>query len=745
MDFWRTVEILSKRKWFILLSVIVAMALTLGATKLVGSKWTATVQFVAPQSAITPLTNGQDSSNGDSNSELGVAVAKSQAIIYNAIVKSRDVLEPSLKSLGQTQLPPDLLKNIEFSATAPRLFQLQVTDSSPSRARDLANALADNFVTVFHNVRTDQAKKTVQVLEDQLKDADTKLAKARSNYDSYRDLHHIVGSLNANLDTALMRLRDARQKQEDAVQKMAAAQARLGKLNAEIALAPATVEVAAPVTASAGVRALQDDLAKAEQQLTELKARYTESMPIVQKAQKARDDLAARLSAEQGTPGQPNMVQQPNPAIAPMRQEIHGLKQEIAGCQALITALNVSYARAQSDINAFKGVDSPLGVLATEVAAQSETRNSLAARVRNAHMMLDATESQTPITIMDRVNDFNPAINATAGRSSKLLMIAAICALLLTSGIIIGLDTVDRRVRTVKEAEIALPAPVLAAIPQPMGAVTYASLARATELHPQSLHSEAYRFLSLHLLNRHFPAVRSLMVVSAKAEQGATTTLTNLGITLAQAGKRVILVDANIRTAELHQVFELPNQYGYMDLLQTPREGADEAIAQATHATTVPNLSVITSGRQPVNPWEVFRSENVREISRKLRDRADYVLYDTPSSVVFTDALNLAPVVDASFLCVRALEPITGAEHRLTRLLEEAHVPVLGCVLNDVPASVVEGYHNYQHYYQPSANMEVVAESGTTATATSSPRLPSWIDLPGDGDRPNTDNTDNDV
>ena len=122
---------------------------------------------------------------------------------------------------------------------------------------------------------------------------------------------------------------------------------------------------------------------------------------------------------------------------------------------------------------------------------------------------------------------------------------------------------------------------------------------------------------------------------------------------------------------------------------------------RALRPTSVQNLEVITSGPAPNNPWELFRSPNLSHVSQKLHERADYVLYDTPSALLFTDALNLAPVVDAAFLCVRALEPLTGAEQRLTDLLQQADVNVLGSVLNHVPATVVEGYHNYQHYYGP--------------------------------------------
>jgi capsular exopolysaccharide synthesis family protein len=272
----------------------------------------------------------------------------------------------------------------------------------------------------------------------------------------------------------------------------------------------------------------------------------------------------------------------------------------------------------------------------------------------------------------------------------------------------------------VQEAELMLPAPVLTAIPQPLGAVTAAMLPRATELEPLSMHSEAYRFLGLHLLSELGTDIRSLMVISAKAGQGSTSTITNLAITLAQAGKRVVIIDANIRLPEMHRVFELENHFGLSELVANP---TPEALNRALQSTTVPNLEVITCGGPSRNPWEMFRSQGLREISERLRARVDYVLFDTPSAVAFTDAMNLAPIVDAAYLCVRALEPTSGSEERLISLLEKSGVLVLGSVLNDIPASVLESYQNYQRYYP-------AVPAGLAASATAASVNDGWIDVP---------------
>lgn len=716
MDFWRAVGILSKHKWLILLSVVVTTVLTFTATRLVGSKYLATVHFVTP--ATSPLTAAPGTPTSDDHASEPVQT-RQQAAVFSAMLKTRDVLEPALSKLSETQIPRDLLRNIDFDATGSRLYELRVTDGSPARAQLLANALAESLVQKTRELYTQRAGGVVRLLEGQLRDTDAKLASSRSQYEAYRAKHGVITNLNEQLSPALYRLQAARQKREDATEALADAQARLAAREAELNKLPMTVAVERSPGMSPLAKKLEEELASVEQSLTTLRARYTDEKIEVKQALATRDALQARLDAENAK--EPKVVtRNRNPEAEPLRHSIRDLKQEISGYQAQLTALDGTVKKAETEIKQFTGVDGPLGTLASDVANQAQARDNLSARLQAARMALDVAGRESPLVTMDKVDEFNPPVDTTFGRTAKLVMLAALCALVGTAGLVIGFDSIDRRVRTVQEAELMLPAPVLTAIPQPLGAVTASMLPRATELEPLSMHSEAYRFLGLHLLSEQGANIHSLMVISAKAGQGSTSTITNLAITLAQAGKRVVIIDANIRMPEMHRVFELENDFGLTELVANPRP---ESLNRALQKTTVPGLEVITSGGPSRNPWEMFRSKGLRDISERLRARVDYVLYDTPSAVAFTDAMNLTPIVDAAYLCVRALEPTSGSEERLIAHLEKAGVMVLGSVLNDIPASVLESYQNYQRYY-PAVPASLAAS--TTAASSNS----NWIEVP---------------
>lgn len=722
MNFWRAIEILGKRKWLILFSIIVSMAMTWGATRLAGAKWTAVVRFVAlstPGLSDPNRANAITDDTGQVNAEARQS-SVAQAVIYSALIKSSDVVIPTLEKLNEKQPRINFGKDVLFTMTTPRMYELQVSHTSPQVAERYANALADNFLLSSRKINTSQASRAVEVLADQVKKMDTRLADTRRRFDAYKSQRQIinpssaVNAPNTALDLAITQWKTAKAQQEDTSQQIAQIQAKLAQKQGVMDALPPTIAQAQAPPPNITLQELKLELKQADLNYKKLSSRFTETNPDVRKAKTERDRAMAAVQEEERKPPVATEIQVVNPAVAKTKSDIDDLRMNLAGLQAQQAKLTQAIASSQAQIDRFKGVDGTMSAFANELMELTTQRASLTNRLYNAQLALDALERHNPLAILDRVSEFNPPINTTQGRTWKLMLLAGLSALLAVSAIIIAFDSIDRRLKSVPEAELALPTRILAAIPQPTGSVTYATLARATELYPRSLQSESYRFLGMHLLTAQGEdAPRSLMALSAKAEQGSTTTITNLGITLAQAGKRVVIVDANIRTSELHQVFEIQNKFGFIDLLKNPDV---DSLEKALQPTTIPNLYLITSGSLPENPWELFRSPNLVALSKHLLEFADYVLYDTPSSLIFTDALNLTPVVDAAFLCVRALEPLTGAEERVIEQFESAGVQVLGTVLNDVPASVVEGFRNYQHYYQPTLSGSTMAIGPSAGT-----------------------------
>lgn len=726
MDIWRAAEVLNRRKWLILFSMVVALVLAFGATRLTGSRWMATVTFMTPEtSSLTSVTG--ESRRPPTHQEM-----KTLEAMYTAILTSREVVLPAYQKIKE-DLPTDngIFDSIELEAKGARMYEAHVYNSNPELAEKIANALADSFVERNRSLNTEQSANVVALLEQQLRELDAKLAKARRAYRTYSSKNKVLGNPDQELELSISEIESTRLKRNQVREDLASMTARLQKAQSDLAALEPTLRGARPDLTGPRAESIAAELSQVEAKLASLQGRYGNEHPEIKEARSARQELQSRLKIAQAEEVRTAEYAEKLAERAALQRTIREIQPNMAELEAQARTLDTTMVEIEGRLERSKALGDPFGSLASEVAMLVANRENLAARLNAAQMALDVTRRNNPMVIMSRVNELNPPVNVTAGRTKKMIILAALCALIGTSGLIIALDSVDRRLKTVNEAEQVLPARVLAAIPQPEGQLSYSELARISELQPRSLPAESYRFLGLHLLSAAGPNVRSLMALSAKAEQGSTTAITNLAITLAQAGHKVVLVDANIRTPELHQVFNTENEFGFSDLVMDPTVSSFE---KAMTATSVPNLRIITSGRTPDNPWELFRSENLVGVSDRLREMADYVLFDTPSGTLFTDALNLAPIVDAAFLCVRAFETPSGAEQRLIDLVNQSNVTVLGAVLNHVPASMVAGYENYQHYYAPALrSLTAPAVGGSDAIAIASQQRPqqtSMVDMP---------------
>ena len=156
---------------------------------------------------------------------------------------------------------------------------------------------------------------------------------------------------------------------------------------------------------------------------------------------------------------------------------------------------------------------------------------------------------------------------------------------------------------------------------------------------PRSPISEAYRTLRTNLDFASLDqALKTLVVTSAGVGEGKSTTLANLAVVSAQAGRKVVLVDADLRRPTLHQVFDLGNQTG----LTTAMMDETALASPPLQDSGVEGLSVLTSGPLPPNPSELLGSQRMGEIIDVLLERADIVLFDAPPVIAVTDAQVLA-------------------------------------------------------------------------------------------------------
>jgi len=273
----------------------------------------------------------------------------------------------------------------------------------------------------------------------------------------------------------------------------------------------------------------------------------------------------------------------------------------------------------------------------------------------------------------------------------------------LTLGVLLGLllgvaaaslrERLDDRVRGPSTLEACLHAPVLGLIPREPGSRRKAHSRLVTVEEPKSVASEAYRTLrtSIQAMAGR-PGLRSVLVTSAQAGEGKTTTAVNLATVTAQLGKRVVLISADLRRPRVHRFFGTDSDDG----LSTVLAGKLQPL-KALQKTSIENLRVVPSGplTTDMEPVELLQSERMLEFLAQC-SMADFVVIDAPPVLTVADSLVLAELVDGVLIVADARSTRAGAVIQARHQLDRIGARVLGGVLNNLEPSKTDG-----RYYGP--------------------------------------------
>ncbi len=203
---------------------------------------------------------------------------------------------------------------------------------------------------------------------------------------------------------------------------------------------------------------------------------------------------------------------------------------------------------------------------------------------------------------------------------------------------------------------------------------------------PRSPISEAYRTLRTNLSFYSLDnPIRSLVVTSAAMGEGKSTTIANLAVTMAQSGRRTILVDCDLRRPSLHDIFNLKQEPGLTNMVL----GQDEK--PPLQVTGVENLWLLSSGTLPPNPADLLGTKRVDQVIAILQEQADIVLFDAPPVVAVTDAAVLGAKVDGVLLVISAGKTRRDHAERAKEMLEKARVRIVGVALVNAPKSEAMG------------------------------------------------------
>lgn len=214
-----------------------------------------------------------------------------------------------------------------------------------------------------------------------------------------------------------------------------------------------------------------------------------------------------------------------------------------------------------------------------------------------------------------------------------------------------------------------------------------------TEINPKSPISEAYRTLRT---NIDFSAVdeqlQVIVVTSAGPGEGKSTTAANIAVTYAQADKKVLLIDADLRKPTMHHTFSVSNRRGLTNILT-----GQALLSEVASEVRIPNLSLLPSGPIPPNPSEMLASKKLAALLDELKRLYDYIIIDTPPALAVTDAQIIASRCDGVVLVIDSGKVKRELAIKAKSNLEHVKARILGVVLNNVDRKNKEAY--YYYYY----------------------------------------------
>ena len=359
----------------------------------------------------------------------------------------------------------------------------------------------------------------------------------------------------------------------------------------------------------------------------------------------------------------------------------------------------------QKDITRFQKQASDAEKVIGNPDADSATRQAAQAKLAAANNRLDQLLSQlsgfqsldfTPGTVIAA-----SALPSTPASPNNRLDIGIGLLVGLFLGVMLAFvrDRTDDRLRGREDLAERLDRPVLATIPPLSKRVRQEGKLRWKRRHrnslvtleqPNSPAAESYRTLRTRMARLAAQLdINSVMVVSAGVGEGKSTTAANLAVVLAETGKDVLLVSADLRRPRVHQFFGLSNKTGLSNLLTdgTPPGKRKGPVAEGRQMASelwsvAPNLWVVLSGPLPPHPSALMGSDAMRQFLKEQRDLFDFIVLDCPPALVVADAMALAPLADAILVVADAKESDREQVSRLKEEIEQVGGKIVGAVLN---------------------------------------------------------------
>jgi tyrosine-protein kinase Etk/Wzc len=697
-------QVIRRGKWVIITALIVVALVAVTGSLLITPSYQASSKILIMKAKKNEVDIGTNGSSGVS----AIFTTSSDVDVNRVLATSRPYVDKMVYKLQLRDEEGDLISADNLaeagivSAIKGRVFpkpsvsisqyqetdilQVKATSPDPQEAMMMANTLAEIMVGQNQTQLRAQYRSARTFLEAQMD-------KVKEGYNTglreINDFKKQEKTLNLAIETklAVEKMADLLNDKENTVIELAQARARLGRLKEHLAKQTPEFLSASTLKENPHIGVLKKRLTELKLQLSEATSQLTESHPQVQSLRSqitvAEEELKREIEV-----------------YCSSAPELTSLQKEIAALEAHLKGVNADFDQYFKSLEAMSDKAFKQASLDLELKAMPE-----------AYSLLLDSLYQTGVaeaTTLSEIRVIEPAIKAVSPTyPNKALngVLGALMGLVFGCGLVFIRELLDDTIRTAEDVKLLSPIAFIGTVPRFGAQRTPLISARD----PNDPLYESYRRIrtQFELIEhvRHKP-LQSLLITSAGPEEGKSTTAANLGISVAREGKKVVIIDMDLRRPSLHAYFDLPNDAGLADVLQ-----GTTALNEGIQPTRVRDLSIISSGPPFPDPGALIESDNTGPLISELRARYDLVILDSAPLLVKSDALVLAQHVDGSVIVLDSEKTTRRAVDELMKILASAHITPLGVILNRY--SIEKGKYFYHQYYYGHYSRELSASESS--------------------------------
>jgi polysaccharide biosynthesis transport protein len=640
------------------------------------------------------------------------------------ILKSLPIIQGTISSLQMTSRKGAPLSPEEFLVNYKAIHIkstdiLEISYQGPDRElnQQVVNKIISLYVQRDLNAQRSDTRAARSFVEQQLPDVEAKVKKAENDVRVFREKERVVDLAaeavkSVEIVTGLNRDITASEGQ------LSAETARVAKMQVLLGSDAQTATRIGLVSETPGVRDGLLSLQAVQKKLTEARTLFTENNPTVvdlkSKEQALKTSLQGRIQGTLiGGRNQSQIVDLQAKGIQEsMIADYAKAVAEKSSLEKKLESLRAVSAGYSQRINKLPQLEQQMRDLARSVEVSVITYKTLLARLQEFRIAENQNTGNVSIVVPATLPDKSQKISPKHEQSMAMGMLLG---LIFGAGTAVALDSRDRRIKTAEEARELLPEfPVLGVIPgfeqKDLIVTTQLMFGKSTRFH-KSIHKnagsdrekEAFRSLqaNLRFLNAD-NQVKVLVISSSRPREGKSTVAANLAIVTSELGRRVLLVDADMRKPSQHRIWRQNPNLGLSNVL-TGQSSFDDAVIELD-----PNLYLLAAGVIPPNPVALIDSSQMGVLIAEWSKTFDLVIIDAPPLTIAADATILSKQSNGLVFVCRPGVADRDSIESCKEILHQSGQNVLGMVLNDVKLDPNKHYKDY--YYSTSHSEEFTSK-----------------------------------